>query len=147
MPFLLLFLLAAFVPQAAGQEQTTAGQNREEQETKPPKRGDAVIARGCLRGSVLENATLDSPDFTGVFTYRLTGDKKTIEKIRKEHDGHMDVITGKLKTDLPWSPDQGKKIGNTRVVIGAAPRPMAQESPSMPVIEVASFEHTDMSCR
>jgi len=126
---------------------------QEKEGNKPPRRGDIVVAKGCLRGSMLENADLGTAvggSRIGLVTYRLTGDKKTMESIRKEHDGHSDVITGELKTDLPTSTDiHGKKVGNTRITIGVgASRGMGPEPPPpMPVLRVKSVEHTAISCR
>jgi hypothetical protein len=129
-------------------------QDQEKEKAKPPRRGDIVVARGCLRGSALENADLgkrESPDrFVGLVTYRLTGDKKTMEEIRKEHDGHADVITGELKTDPPTSTEtRGTRIGKSRITIGiGASRGMGPERPPpMPVLRVTSFEHTGVNCR
>jgi hypothetical protein len=129
-------------------------QDPEKEEAKAPKRGDIVVARGCLRGSALEGADLgrrESPDrFVDLVTYRLTGDKKTMEAIRKEHDGHADVITGELKTDPPTTAGtRGKKIGNSRIIIGiGGSRGMGPERPPpMPVLRVTSFEHTGVNCR
>ena len=122
---------------------------------KPPKRGDVVVARGCLRGGMLESVDLSAPGgvdrFTEVITFRLTGDKKAIQALKRDHDGHSDVITGELRTDLPSSTEaRGKKIGNTRITIGAgASRGMNAEPmpPPMPVLKVTSVEHTGATCR
>ncbi len=131
----------------------TGMQDRADEPSKPPKRGDVVVARGCLRGGVLESADLSKPggadQFTELATYRLTGDKKMIEVIRKEHDGHSDEITGELRTDLPTSSTGGKKMGNSRITIGVgASRGMLEEPPPpMPVLKVKSIEHTGRTCR
>jgi hypothetical protein len=140
-------LLALVLPQ-------TPAQKEEKQENKTPKRGDIVVARGCLRGSVLEGADLGAPGGGSLAaepaTYRLTGEKDTMEALRKEHDGHSDLITGELRTDLPTSTNiRGKKVGNTRITIGVgASRGMGPEPPPpMPVLRVKSFEHTGATCR
>lgn len=146
----LLLSLAVWFPQSSGTEpKTEAAQEREEKQNKPPKRGDVVVARGCLKGSVLESAGIEDR-LTELITYRLTGDKKTMEEIRKEHDHHADIVTGELRTDLPTSTEtRGKKVGNTRIVIGTGPsRPMMpQAPPPMPLLKVTSFEHTGIPCR
>jgi hypothetical protein len=139
-------LLLAFV---AGIQQDPPKDN------KPPKRGDTVVAKGCLRGGVLETADLMGPGGTGtalvdLVTFRLTGDKKTLQQIKKEHDGHADVITGELRTDLPTATERGgKKIGNTRITVGvgASRGMMPEPPPPMPVLKVTSFEHTTVTCR
>jgi hypothetical protein len=142
---MVIALLLLIVAPALAQEQET-------KKARPPERGDRVIARGCLRGSVLENAEIAKAEggerSTELFTYRLTGDKKIIEGIRKEHDGHADVITAELRTDLPKG-TRGTKIGNSRITIGVGPgRGMSPEPPPpIPVLRVASLEHTGVSCR
>ncbi len=128
-------------------------QDRADEPSKPPKRGDIVIAKGCLRGGVLENADFNKPDgaapSTEFVTFRLTADKKVMEQIRKEHDGHSDAITGELRTDLPTVQSRGKKVGNTRITVGVGPsRGMGPEPPPpMPVLRVTSIEHTGTTCR
>lgn len=150
----LLSLLLLFPVQDPPAKPAQPSQERESKGDKRPKRGDVVVGRGCLRGSVLESASLAAPDGsdlqTELITYRLTGDRKTIEAIRKDHDRHADVVTGELRTDLPTSTaTPGKKIGNTRIVVGAGPsRPMMPDGPPpMPVLKVTSFEHTGVPCR
>jgi hypothetical protein len=129
-------------------------QDRADEPSKPPKRGDIVIAKGCLRGGVLESADLNKPDggarSAEFATFRLTGDKKTMDEIRKEHDGHSDAITGELGTDLPSTTQvRGKQIGKTRITVGVGPsRGMGPEPPPpMPVLRVTSIEHTGTTCR
>ncbi len=127
-------------------------QDRKDPEAKPPKRGDTVIARGCIRGGALESGSLTTPGGGGgyidLLTYRLTGEKKALEEIKKEHDGHADVITGELRTDLPKA-TRGAKIGNTRITIGVGPSRgrLPEPPPPMPVLKVKSFEHTGVNCR
>jgi hypothetical protein len=123
-------------------------------EPKPPKRGDVVVAKGCLRGGVLESADVSTPNVenqVSLITFRLTGDKKALQEIKKDHDGHADVITGELRTDLPTSTEtRGKKIGNTRITIGVGTnRGMNGDPvpPPMPVLKVTSLEHTGVTCR
>lgn len=123
-------------------------------ETGPPKRGDLVIAKGCLTGSALESSDLagkESPArYYESLTYRLTGEKKTMDEIRKEHAGHSDIVTAELKTDLPTTVSlRGTTIGKTRVVVGMGARPgvAPEPPPPMPVLRVKSFEHTGVTCR
>lgn len=149
-PLLLSFALSVAAvsggPQGAGEKQ-----DRKDPEAKPPKRGDIVIAKGCIRGGVLESGSLNTPgdgDFLELLTFRLTGEKETLEEIKKEHDGHQDVITGELRTDLPKA-TRGRTIGNTRITIGVGPSrgAMGDAPPPMPVLRVTDFEHTGINCR
>ena len=134
--------------------QDPVDKDNKDKPSKPPKRGDVIVTKGCVRGAVLESAELTGPgSATGVmdlFTFRLTGDKKVLQEIRKEHDGHSDVITGELRTDLPTEVEtRGTKIGNTRITIGAGgSRGMMNDPPPpMPVLKVTSIEHTGIRCR
>jgi len=143
--------LAASDVQAGAAQETQKPQGDEQKQAKPPRRGDVVVAKGCIRGGVIESGDLTSPSggtYLELLTYRLTGEKNTLEEIKKEHDGHADVITGELRTDLP-KPVQGRKIGNSRITIGVGPSRgmMPEPPPPMPVLKVASFEHTGINCR
>ena len=148
----LLWLPVVNATDAPAQASPEREPQKEEKMNERPKRGDTVVVRGCLRGGVLQRAELTSPADRAAdqITFRLTGDKKSLQEIKKEHDGHADIITGELRSDLQPGPETlGKKIGNTRIVIGAGPaRPMMpQGPPAMPVLKVTSFEHTSVSCR
>ena len=143
---LALLLLFAFLPMI---------QQDPPKENKPPKRGDVVIAKGCVKGGVLEAADLTGPGGTGaglvdLVTFRLTGEKKALQEIKKDHESHADIVTGELKTDLPTTTEiHGKKIGKTGITVGVGgSRGMMQEPPPpMPVLKVTSFEHTGVTCR
>jgi len=126
-------------------------QEKSKGEVKPPKNGDDVVVKGCLA-----NATIDSNDVTGsdkdtryseFVTFRLTGEKKLLQDIRKDHVGHADVLRGELRSDLPRPGQAGGMIGNSRVTIGVG-RGMAPEpAPPLPVLKVSSFDHTGITCR
>ena len=58
---------------------------------KPPKKGDTIIVRGCLRGSAVEDADLMVEDTEGEvkendavpdLTYRLQGDKSVLKELK-----------------------------------------------------------------
>lgn len=121
-------------------------------EVKPPRRGDKVVVRGCLSGGSLDSTEVKAAGedekgtaYSDFVTFRLTGDKKVLKKIRMEHSGHADVLHGTLGTDLPKP--GGSAIGNSRIRIGVG-RGMAPEAPPpLPVLKVSSFEHTGVTCR
>jgi hypothetical protein len=119
-----------------------------------PKRGDAVIVRGCIDGGTVVSNDIQvrdsSASYAGEVTYRMSGDKKVVNPIKKEHNGHVDVLTGTLKSDLPDAHgSRGTRVGNTRIIIGAGPQngPDAQRPPSLPVLVVKEIEHTGVSCK
>ena len=119
-----------------------------------PKKGDTIVVRGCIDGGTVASSQSEVSDSTGVYsapvTYRLTGDKKAIKQIKQEHDGHSDILTGILKSDLPdRNPPRGKTVGNTRITIGMGEQPRSDPRAVqyMPVLQVKGIEHTGTSCR
>ena len=73
---------------------------------------------------MIESSDAETNDSTGTYTgfvtYRLTGDKKALKQMKQDHDGHVDIVTGILKSDLPQqNTPQGKRVGNTRITVGA----------------------------
>lgn len=149
---MLMVLLALVLTGPAVLQEKPAG------DLEPPRRGDAVVVRGCLSGGAFDSTEVtgteqdgkDTPParYSEFVTFRLTGDKKVLQEIRKDHSGHADVLTGTLGTDLP-KPGVlgGRNIGNSRVAVGVG-RGMAPEAPPpLPVLKVKSFEHTGVTCR
>ena len=120
-------------------------------ETRPPKKGDTVAIRGCLSGGVIEAGEITAPagklESLLSYDYRLTGDKKLVKALKDEHTNHVDVVTGVLKTDLPQE-RRGleTRVGNTRIGFGT-PSPGGPPPRALPVLEVKSFEHSDVRCR
>ena len=114
-----------------------------------PKRGDTVVVTGCVTGGRIESDDITVKDGAGRYTelvrLRLTGDKKLLERIKAEHDGHEDVLTGVLKSDLPR--DTHKRIANTRIGIGLPSQSGAAEMKAVPAFEVTGIEHTETRCR
>jgi hypothetical protein len=119
-----------------------------------PKKGDSVSVTGCIRAGAIESNEVEAKDgsaaYSGFVTLRIAGDKKVVNPIKKEHEGHADVLIGTLKSDLldPNSPTS-KRVGNTRITIGVAPQAGANPggSPPMPVLDVKEIEHTGANCR
>lgn len=118
-----------------------------------PKRGDTIIVRGCIVGGTIESSETSVADSSGTYSsfvvYRVAGEKKLVNQIKKEHDGHVDILTGILKSDLPdQAGSKGKRIGNTRITIGIGepPRTDPRKPNFMPVLNVKEIEHTGASC-
>ena len=114
-----------------------------------PKRGDTVLVHGCLEGSRIASDNVKVKDGEGSYseavTFRLTGDKKLLEQIKSEHDGHKDVLTAVLKSELPR--DTHKQVGSTRIGIGLPQPAGAAQIKAVPALEVKAIEHTDSTCR
>jgi hypothetical protein len=122
---------------------------------KPPKKGDAVIVRGCLRGNAIEDADLLSEDAEGepkpndsvpALTYRLQGEKSVLKELKDRHDRKIVQVKGILRSELSRS-GPGTTVGRTRITIGADPRnPTRGADQQMPVLEALTFEGTTISC-
>jgi hypothetical protein len=139
-----LLLLFALTLPGPVQEKSTG-------ETKPPQNGDLVVVKGCVA-----NATIDSNEVTGedkesryfeFVTFRLSGDKKVLDEIRKEHVGHSDVLHGQLRSNLPKPGQAGKMVGNSRVTVGVGRGMLPEPAPPLPVLKVSSIDHTGINCR
>jgi hypothetical protein len=126
------------------------------QTPKPPKKGDAVVIKGCLRGSAVESAQLMRLDAEGVpqeedvpaLTYRLQGKKELLKELKEKHDRMVVEVRGILRSELSGS-GIGKDVGRTRISIGVDPR--TGRSPhgadqAVPVLEATSFEGSNVSC-
>jgi hypothetical protein len=122
---------------------------------KPPKKGDTIIVRGCLRGSAVEDADLMVEDTEGEvkesdqvpdLTYRLQGDKSVLKELKDKHDRKVVQVKGVLRSEISQS-GIGTTVGRTRITIGADPRNPTQgaEQP-LPVLEAKSFEATTVNC-
>ena len=121
--------------------------------SKEPKRGDTLVVRGCIAGGLIESSDAEASDSTGTYrgrvTYRLTGDKKALKQLKQEHDGHVDVVTGILKSDLPQqNTPQGKRVGNTRITVGIGAQPTNDPTAPqyLPALELKELEHTGVTC-
>ena len=123
---------------------------------KPPKKGDTIIVRGCLRGSAVEQADLMIEDPEGeakhndqvpAMTYRLQGDKDVLKTLRDKHDRMVVQVKGILRSEVTRS-GIGTDVGRTRITIGADPRnPTRGAEQPLPVLEAKSFEATTVSCK
>ena len=115
-------------------QSTDAPQERPERKAKIPEKGDLLVVKGCLSGSTLH-------DSASARTYRLRG-AKSVMRLLKEHKGHMDEITGELKSSLRMSNTRGTQVGRTKISIGVAdPRNAGVAEEYNPVLEGKSFNH------
>lgn len=129
-------------------------QDKPGEQPKQLKRGDTIVVRGCITGGTVESSDAQANDSTGTYTgfvtYRLTGDKKALKQIKQEHDGHVDIVTGILKSDLPAdNTARGKRVGNTRITVGVGAQPTHDPNvvQYLPALQVKEVEHTGVNCR
>ena len=130
-----------------------AMQYKPAERSSEPRRGDTIVVRGCIAGGTILSSDTEVRDstarYSGSVTYRLTGEKKALKNLKQEHDGHMDVITGILRSDLPHqNAPRGTRIGNTRVTVGVSDqRGTDPNAPQyMPALQVKQVEHTGSVC-
>jgi hypothetical protein len=132
----------------------TAAMGAVQDETPPAKgvkKGDQIVVRGCLNGGALHatdlgNARMSDELPSGV-TFRLTGDKALLKKLREEHDGKLVEVEGVLKSDLPKESVASRRIGKMKVTIGTpSPNSMSESQRSLPVLDVKSFDGSATSC-
>jgi len=124
-----------------------------EKPAKLPKKGDSIAVRGCLTGTALEATDLANQDITGLLasgvTFRLTGDKNLLKRLRDEHDGKIVDVEGLLKSELPKETVQTRKVGKMKITIGTPSAPTsatAETKRSLPVLEVTSYDGGSTSC-
>lgn len=109
-----------------------------------PKRGDTITIEGCIDGQTLtERATR--------LTYQLEGDKPLIQHLKSEHEGHMDKVTGKLKSERLIGSVKSKTVGKTTFRIGSREQrqiqePQTEERELDPILEVTAIEHIKSGC-
>ena len=131
-----------------------SGVQKEGSSARAPRKGDAIVVRGCLAGGALEATDLGSAERTtpllSGLTFRLTGDKARLKQLKDEHNGKVVEIDGVLKSDLPKESGASRNLGKMRITIGAPTDPaMSREAEtrrSFPVLEVKSYTGGSVTC-
>jgi hypothetical protein len=115
---------------------------------------DVVVVRGCVESGTLTSIAAAEGDATSDgaagLTYRIAGSRALAKQLRREHEGHTEEITGRIKGEqAPRSTVRTKQVGKIGVVVGTAPGgagPNAPRVPEMPSIEVEAFKHLENYC-
>lgn len=97
------------------------------QKKKPlPKDSVEIAAVGCLKGRVFtatdrpeSEGVTRGPDVTGR-AFRVNGKKDVIEAVKKYNHSYVEIV-GVVRTSALVDNTPGKRIGNTRVTVGAPP--------------------------
>ena len=107
-----------------------------------PEQGSVAIT-GCVAGDTLTSVSPDTVDSASVLvagrTYRLTGNRRLLNQIRRQHDGHLLEVIGKIKGGAePAMVVHRKKLGKTAVYVGQgktaiSPPPSGPELPTLAV--------------
>ena len=120
-----------------------------------PKKGDAVVLKGCLRGAALEAADVGAEDSSAPLlsglTFRLTGKKDLLKEMKQKHDGRIVEVRGTLKSDLQPQAGYGTNVGGMRITIGGptagpAGGREAETRKSLPAVDVSRFEGSETGC-
>jgi hypothetical protein len=120
-----------------------------------PKQEELVTVAGCVTGSHFKpsrETRNDLPaDLYRAREWTLQGKRELLNRLRKEHDGHYEEITGVIK--VPPQPQQAdttvrtKDVGKkTRVTIGTRQSSSNVEAPPPATIVVESFRHIGARC-
>ena len=151
MSLLITILLTAVITSIA----VAAPPPQEKPVSKPPKKGDAITVKGCLDGTALAASELGTGETTETLpseiTFRLTGGRDVLKKLKEEFDERVVEVAGTLKSTLPKDPWDTKQIGRTRIHIGIGPpqpgTPAEQTARSLPVVEVKSYKGSAIGCK
>ena len=132
-----------------------AAQDRSKDPTALPRKGDAVVLKGCLRGAALEATDVGAEDSStpllSGLTFRLTGKKDLLKAMKQKHDGRLVEVRGTLKSDLQAQAGYGANVGGMRITIGGptagpAGGREAETRKALPVVDVSDFEGSGTGC-
>jgi hypothetical protein len=131
-----------------------AAQKPEDGGIPPSGKGDTVVVRGCVSGSLLKDLRAQKTEpVTGSETavvYRLTGEKKLLQVIQKEHQDQVLDVSGVLASNPNSSSTvRSKEMGKARVFVGAGRQETSEpaKTPSYPILRVTSFEVVRPGCQ
>jgi hypothetical protein len=128
-----------------------AGATPQKSESERKDDGVTVTMRGCVAGSLLKSALIDTDSGAGVGAasdrYRLIGSKPIKAQIKKANKALVQ-ITGRVKPG-PQPVVKGTTMGGTSVGIGVAPGSASmdqQAQPYTPTLEVETIEIIAKEC-
>ena len=131
----------------------SAAQKPEDGSIPPSKKGDTLVVRGCVSGSLLKDLRGQKMDPVSggetAIVYRLTGEKKLLQIIQKEHQDQILDVTGVLASNPDASSaTRSKQMGKARVYVGAGNQQssMPAQSTSYPTLRVTAFEVVRPGC-
>jgi hypothetical protein len=119
----------------------------------PSKKGDTIVVQGCVSGPLLKDLRHQKTEpITGAETsmvYRLTGEKKLLKIIQKEHQDQVLEVVGLVESNpTNTSQTHTKDMGKLRLFVGAGEQETAQpgKPPTYPTLRVESFEVLRRDC-
>lgn len=146
---LLCAVLVAAVP--AGLAGSTEPPRRPADRPKPEH--GSVAIRGCVAGDTITSVSPDTIDSASVAVagrmYRLTGNRRVLNQIRTQHDGHLLEVTGEIAggTEPPMVMHR-KKLGKTAIYVGKGQTAVSPppSGPQMPTLKVDGFRLIQTNC-
>lgn len=124
----------------------TSASGQTTDEAKPKSTPSQQIIQGCLMGAVISSIEVDelsAPlELPPGATLRLAGSKDVVRSLKKDHNGHLLELSGKLKGSF-GPPTPTHSIGGVTVGISGSPTasgPNTPAVPSMPSFEVKAFK-------
>ena len=131
-----------------------AAQKPEDGAMPPSKKGETLVIRGCVSGSLLKDLRAQKTEpVTGAesaVVYRLTGEKKLLQIIQKEHQDQVLDVTGVLASNTSVSSTtRSKQMGKARVYVGAGHQETSDPAkpPTYPSLQVTAFEVVRPTCQ
>ena len=130
-----------------------AAQTPQERPTPTPGKNDPVVVRGCMSGGMLKELRAQKTEaIYGSETpavYRLTGEKKLLQAMEKEHRNEVLDVSGLLVVNGDSSSTaRSKQMGRLRVYAtdGREETTTSGRSSSYPTLKVTAFEVLEPGC-
>jgi len=127
-----------------------AAQKPDVGEARPSGKGETVVIQGCVSGSLLRSLGERNPirpdELQTADVYHLTGEKKLLQLIQKEHQDQLLEVTGASPSNsTPIT--RTKKLGRLQVSVGdGRPDPRENGKVEYPDLRVTSFEVIRLHC-
>jgi hypothetical protein len=144
--------LSITVAIALGLNSVTA-QSPHDRPTPPPGRTDPVVVQGCISGGMLKELRAQKTE--AIYesetpaVYRLTGEKKLLQLMEKQHKNEVLDVTGLIVANGDSSSTaRSKQMGKLRVYAtdGREETTTPGRSSSYPTLKVTAFEVVRPGC-
>jgi hypothetical protein len=127
-----------------------AAQKPDVGEARPSPQGETVVVQGCASASLLRSMPEANPirpnELQTADVYRLTGEKKLLHLIQKEHQDQLLEVTGVISRNSTAT-THTKKMGRLQVSVGdGRPDPRENGKVDYPELRVTSFEVIRPNC-
>jgi hypothetical protein len=144
-PRLSVLALFAVTALTAGGGSVVSGQTTDAPKPKSTRATPQII-QGCLTGSIISSIEVDEVsaplELPPGATLRLAGAKDLVRSLKKEHNGHLLELSGKMKGSF-GPPTPTRSFGGVSVGINGAHAqgPNTPSVPSMPSFDVKAFRY------